>query len=185
MAPKNQDLSQRTLVDQVEIVAGGHLQLRLVNQVLKGDRVIMEKFHRTSITPGSDVAKHLGLINDHLVDMGHEPTESGAVSLLQRHAAIAWTPDKVSAEEKAVRAEREPIFQEKRDRLASLELDHAAVVDKIDRGEMALGMAQQRLAQIEAASEAALQRLRQGKVVASPLHPDGAVSSEDLLVGEP
>lgn len=63
-------ISKRTLVDLIEVVASGHVQVRFAVQLVEDGVVIDHKWHRTAVEPGVDVDAQLSLVNANLEGMG-------------------------------------------------------------------------------------------------------------------
>jgi hypothetical protein len=47
-------LEKQTVVDQIEVTASNHVQVRNCTTVTDGDSVIAQSFHRHAIAPGDD-----------------------------------------------------------------------------------------------------------------------------------
>lgn len=50
-------LEERTIVDKIEILQNGTVQVREANQIVKDGAVISQNFHRYVVTPGSDYSE--------------------------------------------------------------------------------------------------------------------------------
>ena len=48
-------LTENSLVDQIEVLSTGHIQVREANQVLRDGEVIAQTFHRYVLEPNSDL----------------------------------------------------------------------------------------------------------------------------------
>ena len=77
-------LTERTVVSLVEVTPNGTIQVRLANQIMDGETVKAQTFHRYCLTPGSDLTG--------------EPDQVVAI------ANAVWTPEVVSAYEAQVAA---------------------------------------------------------------------------------
>lgn len=92
-------LSRRTVIDQIEIrPQEGTVQLRLAKQILDGDQVISQQWHRTAFDASADVDGQLAVVNAHLEKMG-EATVAEWQSV-KDHVALTRTSlaDMVAAE---------------------------------------------------------------------------------------
>lgn len=70
-------LIEKTILSLVEVTATGMVQVRLANQILDGETVKAQTFHRYCLAPGSDLAG--------------QPEQVVTV------ATAAWTPEIVAA----------------------------------------------------------------------------------------
>jgi len=73
-------LSEVKVIDKVEVVENGTLQVRQVTRIMKNGEEIANTYHRWSFAPGSDVSEM--------------PTNVQAI------AAAAWTPEVILAYQK-------------------------------------------------------------------------------------
>jgi hypothetical protein len=74
-------LSEIKVIDKIEVVENGTLQVREATKIMKDGAEIAKTYHRWSFTPGSDVSEM--------------PANVQAI------AAAAWTPEVISAYETA------------------------------------------------------------------------------------
>lgn len=51
-------LTEKTVIDKIEILEDGQIQIRQARRVYDGDELIAEKFHRSVLAPGDDTSKH-------------------------------------------------------------------------------------------------------------------------------
>jgi hypothetical protein len=72
-------LSEVKVIDKIEVVENGALQVREATRIMKDGEEIAKTYHRWSFAPGSDV--------------------SGQPANVQAIAAAAWTPEVISAYE--------------------------------------------------------------------------------------
>jgi hypothetical protein len=72
-------LSEVKVIDKVEVVENGTLQVREVTRIMKDGEQIAQTYHRWSFAPGSDVSEM--------------PANVQAI------AAAAWTPEVIAAYE--------------------------------------------------------------------------------------
>ena len=49
-------LSEQSIVDKIEVIENGSLQVRTANVILRDDKEISRSFHRHVLAPGSDLA---------------------------------------------------------------------------------------------------------------------------------
>lgn len=71
-------LTKELVIDQIEILEGGHIQVRRATYILEdGVRIAGPSYHRVAYVPGDDIK-------------GEDPT-------VQAHARTAWTSDVVNA----------------------------------------------------------------------------------------
>lgn len=50
-------LKKQTVVDQIEVTASNHVQVRNCTTVTDGDSVVAQSFHRHAIAPGDDYSQ--------------------------------------------------------------------------------------------------------------------------------
>lgn len=72
-------LSEQVVIDKIEVVENGTLQVRQATRIIKDGEQIAQSYHRWAFAPGSDV--------------------SGMPSNVQAVAATVWTPEVISAYE--------------------------------------------------------------------------------------
>jgi hypothetical protein len=82
-------LTERSTVSLVDVTPNGTIQVRLANQILDGETVKAQTFHRYCLAPGSDLTG--------------EPDQVVAI------ANAVWTPEVVAAYEAQVAANQNPI----------------------------------------------------------------------------
>ncbi len=82
-------LTERTIVSLVEVTPNGTIQVRLANQIVDGETVKAQTFHRYCLAPGSDLTGQPGQV----------VTIANAV----------WTPEVVAAYEAQVAANQKLI----------------------------------------------------------------------------
>ena len=77
-------LTEQKVIDKIEVVENGTLQVREATRILKDGNQIAQTYHRWSFAPGSDISEM--------------PANVQAI------AAAAWTPAVIAAYEAAVAA---------------------------------------------------------------------------------
>jgi hypothetical protein len=82
-------LTERTVISLFEVTPNGTIQVRLANQILDGETVKAQIFHRYCLAPGSDLTG--------------QPDQVVAI------ANAVWTPEVISAYEAQVAANQNPI----------------------------------------------------------------------------
>lgn len=88
-------LTQRTIVDQLEITRTGTVQIRLAI-IVEADGVELScAYHRTSIEPGGDVDAQIAAVNSHLQSMKLGPIEPDGLSYLKPIVEAAQTKEKI------------------------------------------------------------------------------------------
>ena len=81
-------LSKEQVIDKVEEVENGTLQVREVTRIMEDGKQLSSSYHRWSFSPGSDVSA--------------QPANVQAI------AAAAWTPEVIAAYQAQVEANRLP-----------------------------------------------------------------------------
>jgi hypothetical protein len=51
-------LTKEQLIDKIEIVENGIMQVRQVTKIMEDGTELSKTYHRTSLTPGQDLAEH-------------------------------------------------------------------------------------------------------------------------------
>lgn len=77
-------LSEVKVIDKIEVVENGTVQVREATRILKDGEEIAKTYHRSSFTPASDV--------------------SGQPANVQSICAAAWTPEVIAAYEAQLNA---------------------------------------------------------------------------------
>jgi len=49
-------LTEQSVIDKIEVLETGHIQVRTSNRVIKDGKIIAEEFHRTTLEPNSDLS---------------------------------------------------------------------------------------------------------------------------------
>lgn len=79
-------LTENKVIDKIEVVENGTVQVREVNRVLKDGAEIARNFHRWTLTPGQDV--------------------SDQAANVQAICQAAWTPEVIAAYQAQLEANR-------------------------------------------------------------------------------
>lgn len=88
-------IEKRTVLNQIEVLPSGIVQVRFAKQLVEDGKVIAHEWHRTAIEPGVDVHAQMRAVNAHLVQIGAVPVAEYAD--LTAHVSLAHTPEKVAA----------------------------------------------------------------------------------------
>ena len=70
-------ITKETVVDQITVVENGIVQYREATRIIEDGKVLTQTYHRTSLTPGQDIAS--------------------APQKVQDICNTAWTPEVISA----------------------------------------------------------------------------------------
>ena len=81
-------LTEKTILSLVEVTPTGFVQVHLANQILDGETVKAQTFHRYCLAPGSDL--------------------SGQSEQVVTVATAAWTPEIVAAYEEQIANATQP-----------------------------------------------------------------------------
>lgn len=81
-------LTEKTIISLVEVTPNGVVQVRIANQILAGETVKAQTFHRYCLAPGSDLAG--------------QPEQVVTV------ATAAWTPEVIAAYEEQIANATQP-----------------------------------------------------------------------------
>lgn len=90
-------LTKEVILDRIEILANGIIQLRFKKQVVEDGNALSFEYHRTSLEPGVPLANQMEAVNNHLAAMGWPAVSPRDIARIQAHVAVAHTPDVVAA----------------------------------------------------------------------------------------
>lgn len=124
-------LQRRTIIDRIEILHSGHLQVRLAKQIVDGEAVQASEYHRFVVDPGGDIEHQVAGVNVHLKALGAPAILESDLPQLHRHAAVAWSPAKIAAHEKVAIGKMRPLLEEHRGRLDKARSDLASIGDAL------------------------------------------------------
>lgn len=85
-------IEQRTILDQLEIIRSGHIQVRLGLLLVEDGKELASQWHRTTIEPGGDVQAQLAAVNLHLVQMGKMPLALIEIQHIEAVSQLIHTP---------------------------------------------------------------------------------------------
>lgn len=83
-------LSKQSVVNQIEITQDNALQVRFGKQIVDGNTVLSNEWHRTIFAPGSDIDSIMSAVNADLLSMGYPEVSTGDVDKIKAHAHVAW-----------------------------------------------------------------------------------------------
>lgn len=87
-----------SIVDQIEVTRDGHVQVRMLKQIVDNDGTILSSGnHRCLIEVGSDTEQMLAAVNSNLVALNCAPITSEEWDRVRLHCSAAWTPQVVAA----------------------------------------------------------------------------------------
>lgn len=66
-------LQKVSIIDQIEILSTGDVQVRIRLMVVDGTEVVASKWHRTVVPTDVDPVMQMAAVNEHLVAMGEAP----------------------------------------------------------------------------------------------------------------
>jgi hypothetical protein len=85
-------MHKQTVIDQIEIVRDGTIQVRLAKEIVDDDgTVISAVWHRTILPPGLDVDEQMRQVNEHLIQMGWAGVATGDIDRIKQVAPVVWT----------------------------------------------------------------------------------------------
>lgn len=84
-------ITKRTVIDQIEIMGSGAVQIRFLKLLEENGVVLGEpQYHRTAVQPGGDPLAQMDSVNTHLEAMGLAPVADPEVARIAAvHAAAA------------------------------------------------------------------------------------------------
>ena len=97
-------LEKKTVIERIEILAGGSIQVRFAKLIVDGDKIIgAPQWHRCAFDPGADVNAMLAAINDNLEQIGQarcgeEETSFSALTpqFLRNQVLFVHTPELIA-----------------------------------------------------------------------------------------
>lgn len=90
-------IEKRTIVEQVEVLGSGIIQVRLAFLLAEGNEVYARDVHRISIPPGTDVAAQCAAVNRNLASLKKETITEADIAKIKAHAQLAHTPEAIAA----------------------------------------------------------------------------------------
>lgn len=82
-------IEKKTTIDQIEIVAGGVVQLRFGLLLVEDDVEIDRKWHRTVIASDTEVDAQMALVNEHLAAMSRNPVDTAGIAKIRAFVSLA------------------------------------------------------------------------------------------------
>lgn len=76
-------LTEKSIIDKIEILETGHIQVRQANRIMRDEEVIATNYHRWSFAPGDDIS-----------DMPQEVKDI---------AAVVWTAEVIEAYQQSIK----------------------------------------------------------------------------------
>lgn len=63
---------KRAIIDQIEIIRDGTIQIRIAKEVVDDGQVILSGWHRTVLPPDGDIISQMAMVNESLIrDLGY------------------------------------------------------------------------------------------------------------------
>ena len=88
-------IEQQTIIDQIEIVRNGAVQIRFGLLVVENGVEIAHQWHRTLVEPGGDVDAQIAAVNTHLVQMNRLPCPATETARVKAIAQLVHTAEVV------------------------------------------------------------------------------------------
>lgn len=82
-------MKKQTVLDRVEVLRSGDVQLRFGKQIVDGEEVLANEWHRAVIDRGEDVDVRLTDISRHLEALGYPPIAPAAIERIKKFAIVA------------------------------------------------------------------------------------------------
>lgn len=93
-------MERRTVVDQIEVKRDGIVQVRLAKQVVDGEQMLRNDYHRMEpLTPGADLESALLIVNAHLTELREAMVEEAEWDRVRRVVAMEHTAEAIAAYE--------------------------------------------------------------------------------------
>lgn len=85
-------MQTRTIIDRIEIEPQtGTTFVRMLKQIVDGDRVLSSEYHRTTFPPDGDVAAQAAVVNAHLATMGFPSVSLEDEAILRKTISLLTT----------------------------------------------------------------------------------------------
>ena len=97
-------ISKQTILDRIEILRDGTMQIRFAIQVVEDGNVLANDWHRTALPPGTDLTAQMAAVNDHLVSMGKAAVDPAELTVLTAILPTVQTDAVVTAYQAKVAA---------------------------------------------------------------------------------
>lgn len=85
---------KQTILDIVDELAGGVIQIRMRKQTVENGIVTENGFHRTILNPGDDIDAQFANVNASLEYLGFGPISAKEIAQLKAFAKDVWKPNK-------------------------------------------------------------------------------------------
>ncbi len=89
-------IKRKTVIDKIEIVSDGSLQIRIAKQIIENESVIHTQWHRVRIEPGSNVDEQMELINSNLKMLGENSVSELEIKTIKSISALVHTEELVN-----------------------------------------------------------------------------------------
>ena len=92
-------LKQQTVVDRIEILRDGVIQVRLTKEVVEytTGQVLAKNYHRTAFIPGLDVDMQMKAVNEHLGSIGEVPVPDTQIDRIKQATTTFHTTEVIEA----------------------------------------------------------------------------------------
>lgn len=92
-------MHKQTVVDQIEIVRNGQIQIRMAKEVVDDDgSVLSREWHRSAVAPGEDIDAQMAAVNEHLTSgLNYPAVSANDIARIHAVADVTWTQDVIAA----------------------------------------------------------------------------------------
>lgn len=89
-------IEKRTMIDRIEIDRDGVISLRFAKELVENGVVLSKNYHRTVITPDTDIDNQLNAVDNHLQQMGVMPLDTEDRAWIKSMKSSVQTPDRTA-----------------------------------------------------------------------------------------
>lgn len=82
-------MNKRTILDQVEVRWGGAIQLRFGKQIIDGEAVLTNEWHRAVLNLEDDADARLADVSSHLQMLGYPAITAGDIARIKKFFDLA------------------------------------------------------------------------------------------------
>ena len=83
-------ISKNTVVDQIEVIRNGIIQVRIALEFVENGVVLSSRWHRTAIEVGGDVDAQMAAVNAHITSepMNEQPVSAADIARIKAVQAV-------------------------------------------------------------------------------------------------
>lgn len=82
-------MKKRTILDQVTLRADGFVEVRFAKQIVDGEEILANEWHRTSLQPDTKVKDQMHAVNAHLELMNYPPVSAADIATIEKYVSVS------------------------------------------------------------------------------------------------